>query len=212
MEPRLSQNLPPWDDAERAARRPQWQGGAHQTVFQNPWIRLETHEVIAPTGKPGQYGLVRFANRGIGIVPLHADGTVSVVGQSRFAVGAYSWELPEGGVPHDEDPLEGAKRELREEAGLSAATWREILNFDMSNSVTDEVGIGFLATDLSPIEVEPDETEVFDYARIPFKTLLEAVIKGQVRDGLTIVCVLRVYHMAKSGALEPELIRALDLD
>ncbi|MDI7773979.1 NUDIX hydrolase [Asticcacaulis sp. EMRT-3] len=207
-----STNLPPWDDAARAERRPRWQGFTNHTVFENPWIRVEAHEALAPTGKPAHYGMVRFKNRAIAVLPLHDDGTVSLVGQSRFAIDAYSWELPEGGAPLDEDPLEGGRRELREETGLSAENWREILSFDMSNSVTDEVAVCYLATGLSGGEVAPDETEVFDYARVRFKDLLEAVIMGQVRDALTVACVLRVYHMAKSGELAASLNAALALD
>lgn len=201
--------LPPWDSEARAAARPQWQSVTSQTVFHNPWIRVESHEVIAPTGRPAHYGLVKFANRAIAVLPLHDDGTVSLVGQARFAVDAYSWELPEGGGPLDEDPRHAAIRELREETGLVAADLREILSFDMSNSVTDEVAVCFLATGLTQSEIEPDETEAFDYARVPFKTLLDAVIKGQVRDGLTVVSVLRVHHMAMTGDLPPHLRDAI---
>ncbi len=198
-------DLPPWDSPERAAKRPDWRSLRHAVKLETPWIRVEQHDTVAPTGNPANYGIIRFVNRAIAILPLHDDGTVSLVGQQRFPLGRYSWELPEGGVPFDEDCLDGAKRELREEAGLEAAQWREILAFDMSNSVTDEVAVCYLATDLSAAETEPDETEAFDYARVPFRQLLEAVIKGQVRDGLTVVCVLRVYHMAASGTLSPEL-------
>lgn len=205
-------NLPPWDDEIRAAKRPKWARLNRQTAFDNPWLSLEISDAVAPTGAPAHYAMVHFKNRAMAIFPLHDDGSVTLVGQSRFPLDAYSWELPEGGVPYDEDPLEGAKRELREETGLSAQNWRQILSFDMSNSVTDEVAICYLATGLTGGEVAPDETEVFDYAKVPFKILLEAVIKGQVRDGLTVVCTLRVYHMAKSGELSPALTRALDLD
>ncbi len=196
-----SQNLPSWDSAERMAKRPNWTPVSHQVVFDNPWIRLESHDVTAPTGKLAHYGLVRFRNRAIAVLPLFEDGTVPLVGQARFATGAYSWEIPEGGAPLGEDPLDGGKRELREECGMEASDWHEILNFDMSNSVTDEVAICYLAMGLTPACAEPDETEVFEHARVPFKNLLEAVINGQIRDGLTVVTVLRVYHMAVTGAL-----------
>ena len=201
--------LPVWDSEDRADARPKWRSMTSETVFQNPWIRVESHDVIAPTGHPAHYGLVKFANRAIAVLPLHDDGTVSLVGQARFAVDAYSWELPEGGGPLDEYPREAAIRELREETGLQAAHLHEILSFDMSNSVTNEVAICFLATGLSAGDKAPDETEAFEYARVPFKILLNAVIKGQVRDGLTVVSVLRVYHMAITGELLPHLRDAI---
>jgi len=202
-------NLPLWDSEDRAVARPQWRSVTSQTVFENPWIRVESHDVIAPTGHLAHYGLVRFANRAIAVLPLHDDGTVSLVGQARFAVSAYSWELPEGGGPLDEDPRAAAIRELKEETGLVAADLREILSFDMSNSVTDEAAVCFLATGLSQGDTAPDETEAFEYARVPFKMVLDAVIKGRIRDGLTVVSVLRVYHMAVTGDLLPHLRDAI---
>jgi len=202
-------NLPLWDSEERTTTRSQWRSLSSQTVFENPWIRVESHDVIAPTGHPAHYGLVKFANRAIAVLPLHDDGTVSLVGQARFAVSAYSWELPEGGGPLDEDPHATAIRELREETGLQAAHLQEILSFDMSNSVTDEAAVCFLATGLSQGDRAPDETEMFEYARVPFKILLDAVIKGQIRDGLTVVSVLRVHHMAVTGDLLPHLRDAI---
>ncbi len=207
--PDKTPKLPPWDSEDRLARRPQWREVTSQTVFQNPWIKVESHDVTAPTGRPAHYGLVKFANRAIAVLPLHDDGTVSLVGQARFAVNAYSWELPEGGGPLDEDPRDAAIRELREETGLVAENLCEILSFDMSNSVTDEAAICFLATGLSQSDRAPDETEAFEYARVPFKIVLEAVTNGQVRDGLTVVSILRVHHMAVTGELLPHLRDAI---
>ncbi len=198
---------PPWDT--KAAARPDWRSLRHHTAFENPWVRVESHDVVAPTGKPAHYGLVHFHNQAIGVVPLHDDGTISLVGQQRFPLGRYSWEIPEGGVPHDEDPLDGAKRELREETGLVAAEWREILRMDLSNSVSDEICVLFLATGLSQAGAEPDDTEAFEYARVPFSQVLKAVILGQVRDSLTVAGVLRLHHMCTSGELPLALVEAL---
>lgn len=202
-------NLPPWDDEAAAAGRAKWRSLRHEIVFQNPWIRIESHDVVAPTGRECHYGVVRFANLAVGVLPLFDDGTVALVGQARFALGTFSWEMPEGGVPHGEAPLDGAKRELREETGLTADTWQEILRFDMSNSVTDEVAVLYLAMGLQAGETEPDETENLVPARVPFSQLLKSVIMGQVRDGLTVASVLRVYHMAVSGELPPHLAEAV---
>ncbi|WKL57414.1 NUDIX hydrolase [Asticcacaulis sp. ZE23SCel15] len=202
-------NLPPWDSLEAAAARPDWQILTQKIEFENPWMRVESYDVIAPTGNPAHYGVTRFRNRAVAVVPLFDDGTVVIVGQQRFALNAYSWELPEGGVPDGEDPLEGAKRELAEEAGLKAEYWREIIQMDLSNSITDEVATGYLATGLTPAEGALDETESLEIRRIPFKDLLKAVISGQVRDSQTVVCALRIHHMATTGDLPPHLINAI---
>lgn len=198
-------SLPPWDSEDRNAKRARWQPRNARVIHSSPWIEVELSEPIAPTGCVAQYGMVRFRNRAMGMVPLHEDGTVTLVGQMRYAFDAWSWEIPEGGVPHHEDPMEGARRELREETGLEAASFVEILRLDLSNSVSDEVGIIYLATGLTPGETEWDETENLEIVRVPFKDVLEAVIKGQIRDSLTVAAVLRVYHMAVTGALEASL-------
>jgi 8-oxo-dGTP pyrophosphatase MutT (NUDIX family) len=202
-------NIPPWDTAEAAAARTGWTQHSREVVFQNPWLRVESSQVTAPTGHPAQYGVVRFMNRAIAVFALHDDGTVPLVGQQRFAINAYSWEIPEGGGPMDEEPEDAARRELQEEAGLVSSDMRKILEFDMSNSVTDEVAVCYLALGLTSVETEPDETERFEYARVPFSQLLKAVINGQVRDGLTVACTLRVHHMAISGELPPHLRSAV---
>jgi len=203
-------DLPPWDSEDKARSRTPWtRRGADQVVFRNPWITVETCEVTAPTGHPATYGVVRMANLAIGVLPLFDDGTVAMVGQARFALANYSWEMPEGGAPMDEDPLDGARRELREETGLVAARYEEVLRMELSNSVTDERAICYLATGLTPGETEPDPTEAIEHARVPFREVLAAIEKGQVRDALTVATVLRVYHMAVEGRLPPHLRDAI---
>lgn len=197
---------PPWDDA---ADRPDWRSLRHDVVFENPWVRIESHDTLAPTGKPAHYGLVRFHNHAVGVIPLHDDGTVTLVGQQRFPLGRYSWEIPEGGVPASEDPLDGARRELREETGLVAAEWRDILRLDLSNSVTDETATLYLATGLSQAGDAPDDTERLERARVHFSHLLKAVILGQVRDSLTVAGVLRLHHMCASGELPARMREAV---
>lgn len=201
--------LPPWDSSEKNAARPRWRILNSETVFRSPWIAVEKHDTVAPTGHAADYGLIRFQNRAVGVVPLHEDGSVTLVGQMRFALDAYSWEIPEGGVPFDEDLLAGAQRELAEETGLTAAHWREIIRLDLSNSVSTETGTCFLAWGLSPGERDPDETEALESVRVPFKDALNAVISGAIRDSLTVVSLLRVYHMAQTDELPAELTRLL---
>jgi len=184
-----------------------WTVASEKVVYDNPWITLTEYQTIAPTGRPALYGKVAFKNRAIGVVPLHADGTVTLVGQNRFPRGNYSWEIPEGGSPLDEDPLDGAKRELAEEVGLQAADWRPILTMELSNSITDEFCHGYLALDLTPTATAPDETEDLAMVRIPFGEALDAVVAGHMSDSLTVALLLRVHHMAVKGELPADLAR-----
>lgn len=182
-----------------------WGVTSAREVYDNPWVTLTEYQAVAPTGRPALYGKLSFKNRAIGIVPLHEDGTVTLVGQNRFAHANYSWELPEGGAPLDEDPLEGAKRELAEEVGLVAAEWRPLLWMELSNSITDEIAIGFLALGLSPTQTAPDETEDLAVARVPFAQALDAAVTGRMPDSLTVALLLRVHHMAVVGELPADL-------
>lgn len=188
-----------------------WTRGAERVVYENPWIRVSHHEATAPTGRPAQYGLVSFKNLAIAVLPLHDDGTVTLVGQNRFALADYSWELPEGGSPHGEEPLAGARRELAEETGLKAAEWRKVLQVQLSNSVTDERAMGFIAFGLSPCDAghESDDTEALTLVRAPFREALEAALAGHMEDVLTVAMLLRAYHMAREGELPAALARAM---
>lgn len=186
-----------------------WRRNASKVVYDNPWITVTEHQATAPTGRPALYGGVAFKNLAMAILPIHEDGTVTLVGQHRFMFADYSWEIPEGGGPLGDDPLESAKRELAEEAGLVAAEWREVLRAQLSNSVTDELAIGYLATGLTPTEAAPDETEQLALARVPFREALEAALAGHLKDMLTVAMLLRGYHMAKEEALPGALARAM---
>lgn len=184
-----------------------WSVSSQTPVYDNPWIRVTEYQAIAPTGQPALYGKVSFKNQAIGVVPLHADGTVTLVGQARFPRGNYSWEVPEGGAPLHEDPLDGAKRELVEEVGLEAADWRPILTMELSNSITDELFHGFLAMGLTATAAAPDATEDLAIARVPFGEALDAAVAGHMPDSLTVALLLRVHHMACKGELPADLVR-----
>ena len=186
-----------------------WQAGPPRRVYDNPWITVEEYDATAPTGAPALYGVVRFKNLALAILPLHDDGTVTRVGQNRCPHADYSWEIPEGGGALDGDPLEHARRELREEVGLEASEWREVLRTQLSNSVTDERAVGFLALGLSPVDHAPDETEDLAVARVPFREALETALAGHLPDMLTVAMLLRAYHMAHEGALPPALTRRM---
>jgi len=188
-----------------------WKAGAERVAFENAWITVTDQIATAPTGRPAPYGLVRFKNLAVAVLPIHDDGTVTLVGQHRFPAGDYSWELPEGGSPVGEDPLDGARRELAEETGLAAADWREVMRAQLSNSVTDERMIGYLALGLSPAAGghEADDTEAIVLARVAFREALEAAMAGYLPDMLTVAMLLRGYHLAREGSLPGALACAM---
>jgi 8-oxo-dGTP pyrophosphatase MutT (NUDIX family) len=188
-----------------------WKPGVERLAFESGWIQVIEQTAIAPTGRPSPYGLVRFKNLAVAVLQIHEDGTIVLVGQHRFPLGDYSWELPEGGAPLAEDPLEGAKRELAEETGLAAAEWREVMRVQLSNSVTDERMIGYIATGLSEATAThaADETEAIALVRAPFREALDAAMAGHLPDMLTVAMLLRGYHMAREGALPSALAQAM---
>jgi 8-oxo-dGTP pyrophosphatase MutT (NUDIX family) len=186
-----------------------WSVRTARTAYENPWLILRHYETTAPTGNEGIYGVVSYKNYAIAILPLHENGDVTLVGQHRMPLADYSWELPEGGGPIGVDPLESAQRELREEAGLVAADWRQVLRFQLSNSISDERGFGFIATGLSAAAIEPDPTEDLQIAQAPFREALGLVTAGEMTDAMTVAMLLRAYHMAHEGELPPALAKAM---
>jgi 8-oxo-dGTP pyrophosphatase MutT (NUDIX family) len=166
-----------------------WTTLAGREIYDNPWIRLTEFDVINPSGKPGIYGKVHFKNLAIGIVALDTDGCIGLVGQYRYTLNAYSWEIPEGGGPLDVDPLVSAQRELLEETGLKAAHWEELLRLHLSNSVTDELCIVYLATGLTQFAPEPEETEQLQYQKLPLAEVWKRVKAGEITDAITVAAV-----------------------
>jgi 8-oxo-dGTP pyrophosphatase MutT (NUDIX family) len=169
-----------------------WRRYRRRVAYENAWITIWHDEVTRPDGNAGIYGVVHFANLAVGVVVLDDQDRVLLVGQHRYALDTYSWEIPEGGVPFDEDPLEGARRELREETGYEADSWRELIRFDLSNSVSDERGVAYLATGLQEGEARPDETEELTIRWVPFDDALAMVERGEIRDALSQLGLLKV--------------------
>jgi 8-oxo-dGTP pyrophosphatase MutT (NUDIX family) len=186
-----------------------WRVLSRTELHDNPWFGLETYKAIAPTGAPADYHMQVYRNLAVGVLALHEDATITLVGQWRFPFGTYSWELPEGGSPHAEAPLEGAKRELREEAGLEATDWRLALTMQLSNASSDEVALCYVATGLSPVPREPDPTEALAVVRVPFRAALKAAIAGKIQDSITVAMLLRAHHMAVEGEFPERLSRSM---
>lgn len=169
-----------------------WKTKSIATVYENPWIRVEHHEVITPAGKDGIYGKAHFKNKAIAILPIDEEGNTWLVGQYRYALDAYSWEVPMGGGPLELDTLASAQRELKEETGLTASQWTELQLIHTSNSVTDEVGYIFLAQGLTEGEPEFEDTEDISIKKLPFVEALEWVMSGKITDSLSVIAIFRV--------------------
>lgn len=176
-----------------------WSRHSSRVVFENDWMVVREDEVTNPGGGKNHYGHVQFKNVAVAILPIDADGNTYLVGQSRYTLGSYSWELPMGGAPLDEDPLDAARRELREETGLSAQTWVELMRLHMSNSITDEMGIVYLASDLEPGAMQHEQTEDISVRTLPVAEAVQLAMSGEITDALSVAALLRYALMQTSS-------------
>lgn len=174
-----------------------WITHSSKEIYSNPWITLTEHDVTNPGGGKSIYGKVHYKNWAIGIIPLDEDQHTWLVGQYRYTLDEYSWEIPMGGGPLDIPRLESAKRELKEETGLSATKWTEICKIHTSNSVTDEVGIAYLAEGLSPGETQFEETEDLKIWKLPFKEALRMCDRCEITDSLSVAAIYRLARIRK---------------
>lgn len=182
-----------------------WSVHTSEVRYDNPWLALEHNTVSHPDGSDGLYGVVRFKNLAIGVLPVFEDGTVPLVGQHRFPHDRYSWELPEGGGPVGTEPLVSAQRELIEETGYRAQHWVRLAEFDVSNSVTDERAVCYLAWGLAAGPARPEPSEDLAHKRIPFHDLVSKCLSGEIRDSLTMVMALTADAQLRRGALPDEV-------
>lgn len=178
-----------------------WQITSGKEVYDNKWINVTEYAVINPSGGEGVYGKVHFKNSAIGILPLDEAFNTYLVGQYRFTLNQYSWEIPEGGGPAESSILDSAKRELLEETGLVAGSWIKLMDFHLSNSVSDEYGQIFLARELSQHEAEPEETEQLQVKKLPFEEAYAMVEEGRITDSMSVAAILKVKLMLMDGRL-----------
>ncbi len=173
-----------------------WTTLSGEVKYDNPWITVTEFQVINPSGGRGIYGKVHFKNRAIGIIPIDKNLNTWLVGQYRYTLNAWHWEIPEGGGPMDQEPLASAQRELREETGMIARRWTEIIHLHTSNSVTDEEGYIFLAEDLEEGASALEDTEAdLKVWKLPLKEALELVLSGKITDSMSIMAILKVARM-----------------
>ena len=178
-----------------------WKILAGKPVYDNPWILVTEYDVINPSGGKGIYGKVHFKNLGIGIVPLDKDMNTYLVGQYRFTLNQYSWEIPEGGCPIGTDPLETAKRELLEETGLVATQWTHLLDMHLTNSVADEFGKVYLARELEQRTATPEETEQLAVKKVSFDEAYRLVENGTITDSLSMAAIFKIKLMLLDGRI-----------
>ncbi|ASJ76261.1 NUDIX domain-containing protein [Granulosicoccus antarcticus] len=178
-----------------------WLTHSTEEIYDNPWITLTHRHVSAPTGKQGIYGVVHFKNTAIGVIPIDAEGYTWLVGQHRYTLDQYEWEIPEGGALIGESSLAAAQRELREETGIVARRWTSLLKLNTSNSVTDEVARVFLAQDLSFGETEPDDTELLQLRRIPLDDAINMALDGSIADSVAMSALLKLGLLLDRGVL-----------
>ncbi len=169
-----------------------WKTLTTETVLNNNWIKVVHHDVINPAGNKGIYDVVHFNGIAVGVIPLDEDGNIVLVGQYRYPVERYSWEIPEGGGALGQDPILAAKRELLEETGIKAEKYTKILEMHLSNSVTDEFAVIYLAENLTYHESNPEETEELQVRKLSLDEVYEMVISGEITDSLTVAGILRL--------------------
>ena len=169
-----------------------WKRLSATVVYDNPWMRVEEHEVINPSGAQSLYGKVCFKNRAVAVLALDEANELYLVGQHRYTLDEYAWELPMGGAPGDEDVLAAAQRELMEETGISASSWQEVMRVHTSNCITDEVGFVFLARGLHHGEPDREPTEDLTVRRLPLETALTWVLEGRITDAISAAGIMRL--------------------
>lgn len=185
-----------------------WTTLKRRAIYENPWIAVREDEVIRPDGSPGIYGVVQFKNRAVGVLPVEDDGSLWLVGQYRYPLGQFSWEIPEGGAPVGEPADVCARRELREETGLSAGRLEHLAEVHLSNSVSDELAIVFRATQLTPGVSQPEPTERLEVRRLPWDAVWTMLQRGEITDSMSVIALLSE-AVRRGASLNPSSVADL---
>ena len=178
-----------------------WRTHSSHEVFDNPYVKIILNQVTRPSGHSGTYSVIKYKRVAVAIIPVDEEGHTWLVGQYRYPHDTYEWEVPEGGSEPGEDPADCALRELREEAGLIAGKLTPILHMQLSNSTTNEISHSFLATDLTLTDPDPDDTEQLAIHRLPLADAYAMVLRGEIRDALSVASLLKLKLLQESGAL-----------
>jgi ADP-ribose pyrophosphatase len=182
-----------------------WKTLDAEVVYESAWIRVTKSNVLNPAGNPAVYSWVHFKNLAIGVVPMDKEKNIWLVGQYRYPLNEYSWEIPEGGGKLDVDPKLSALRELLEETGIEAKNIRELMRMHLSNSVSDELSITYLATGLEFKEAEPEESEDLQVKKVSLDEAFELVMSGKITDAISVAAIQRIKWMDEKGTLNPIL-------
>lgn len=180
------------DEPQRFDTNDPWTVLSAQVVYENPWIELTHNRVLTPGGSNGVYGVVHFKNQSVGVLPIDADGNIWLVGQYRFAISKYSWEIPAGGCPPDEDPVIAARRELREETGFVSTDFQQLCVSHLSNAICDEETTVFVARGLQAGPANPEENERLAVRKIRLHTAVEMMRRGEITDAVTMLALLSI--------------------
>lgn len=178
-----------------------WKTLSVATKYETPWIKVSHHDVITPGGSEGIYGCIHFKNLAVGIVPLDEEYNTWIVGQYRYPIERFTWEIPEGGCPVGTLPLDTAKRELMEEVGISATSWRLIQELDLSDSASDEVSFCYLAQGLSFGEPQQEDNEDITIKKLPFQELFEMAERGEIRDAISVAAIYKIQRMIERNEI-----------
>lgn len=191
--------LPGFAVRDKTAGVNPWQTQSSRIVYRNSWIRVREDQVTRPDGEPGIYGVVEI-RPSVGIVAINQDDEIALVGQWRYSVSRYSWEIPRGGSHAGEtDMLAVAKRELAEEAGITAEHWRVLGPVDVCNGVADDVQTLFCATGLHACETRLDPEEDIAVMWHPFEEAVRMAMDGRITEVCSVAAILWAARLRNGG-------------